>query len=111
MNGQFVFKNAVIRFEQVILEGLKKNNLSPEDIDLLIPHQANLRISQFVQRKFGLKDDQVYNNIEKYGNTTAASIPICLSEARDKGKINNGDLVLCVAFGSGFLWGSTIIKW
>ena len=111
MNGQFVFKNAVIRFEQVILEGLKKNNLSPEDIDLLIPHQANLRISQFVQRKFGLKDDQVYNNIEKYGNTTAASIPIALTEAWESGKIKSGDNIVLAAFGSGFTWGSVIINW
>ena len=93
MNGQFVFKNAVVRLEQVILEGLK-NNLSTEDIDLLIPHQANLRISQFVQRKFGLKDGQVYNNIEKYGNTTAASIPIALTEAWESGLINTGDKIV-----------------
>ena len=111
MNGQMVFKNAVVRFEQVILEGLKKNNLSPEDIDLLIPHQANLRISQFVQRKFGLKDDQVYNNIEKYGNTTAASVGIALTEALDEGKIKENDIVILAAFGAGFYWGSVVIRW
>jgi 3-oxoacyl-[acyl-carrier-protein] synthase-3 len=111
MNGQFVFKNAVVRFSEVIMEGLQKNNLGPQDIDMLIPHQANLRISQFVQKKFGLSDDQVYNNITKYGNTTAASIPIALTEAWEKGKINEGDTVVLAAFGSGFTWGSVIIKW
>ncbi|MEM1340192.1 MAG: beta-ketoacyl-ACP synthase III [Bacteroidota bacterium] len=111
MNGQFVFKNAVVRFSEVILEGLKKNTLQPSDIDLLIPHQANLRISQFVQKKFGLSDDQVYNNIMRYGNTTAASIPIAVTEAWEKGKIKKGDLVVLAAFGSGFTWGSVIIRW
>lgn len=111
MNGQFVFKNAVVRFSEVIMEGLQKNNLGPQDIDMLIPHQANLRISQFVQKKFGLSDDQVYNNITKYGNTTAASIPIALTEAWENGKIKEGDTVVLAAFGSGFTWGSVIIKW
>ena len=111
MNGQFVFKNAVVRFSEVIMEGLMANGLSKEDIDLLVPHQANLRISQFIQRKFGLSDDQVFNNIMKYGNTTAASIPIALTEAWEQGKVKEGDLVVLAAFGSGFTWGSVIIKW
>ena len=111
MNGQFVFKNAVVRFSEVIMEGLQKNNLGPQDIDMLIPHQANLRISQFVQKKFGLSNDQVFNNIMKYGNTTAASIPIALTEAWESGKIKEGDVVVLAAFGSGFTWGSVIIKW
>lgn len=111
MNGQFVFKNAVVRFSEVIIEGLQQNNLEKDAIDMLIPHQANLRISQFVQKKFGLLDDQVFNNIQKYGNTTAASIPIALTEAWEQGKINDGDTVVLAAFGSGFTWGSTIIKW
>lgn len=111
MNGQFVFKNAVVRFSEVIKEGLKANQLEPADIDLLIPHQANLRIAQFIQRKFRLRDDQVYNNIMKYGNTTAASIPIALTEAWEMGKIKEGDLVVLAAFGSGFTWGSCIIRW
>lgn len=111
MNGQFVFKNAVVRFAEVINEGLEANNLSVSNIDMLIPHQANLRISQFIQKKFGLNDDQVYNNIQKYGNTTAASIPIALTEAWEKGKIKSGDTVVLAAFGSGFTWGSAIIKW
>jgi len=111
MNGQFVFKNAVVRFSEVIIEGLEKNKLKPEDINMLVPHQANLRISQFVQKKFGLSNDQVFNNIMKYGNTTAASIPIALTEAWEEGKVKDGDLVVLAAFGSGFTWGSAIIRW
>jgi 3-oxoacyl-[acyl-carrier-protein] synthase-3 len=111
MNGQFVFKNAVVRFSEVINEGLQANDLQVSDIDLLVPHQANLRISQFIQQKFKLSDDQVYNNIMNYGNTTAASIPIALTEAWEKGKIKSGDLVVLAAFGSGFTWGSVIIRW
>ncbi len=111
MNGQFVFKHAVKRFSEVISEGLQKNKLEVSDIDMLIPHQANLRISQFIQKRFGLSDDQVYNNIQKYGNTTAASIPIALSEAHQQGNIKEGDTVVLAAFGSGFTWGSVIIKW
>lgn len=111
MNGQFVFKNAVVRFAEVINEGLQVNNLQVSDINMLIPHQANLRISQFIQQKFKLSDEQVFNNIQKYGNTTAASIPIALTEAWEQGKIKQGDLVVLAAFGSGFTWGSAIIRW
>ena len=111
MNGQFVFKHAVVRFSEVIMEGLQQNQLKPEDIDMLIPHQANLRIAQFIQKKFGLSDEQVFNNIQKYGNTTAASIPIALTEAWEAGKIKEGQYVVLAAFGSGFTWGSVIMKW
>jgi 3-oxoacyl-[acyl-carrier-protein] synthase-3 len=111
MNGQFVFKNAVTRFSEAISDGLEANNLKSENIDLLIPHQANLRISQFVQRKFKLSDDQVYNNIMRYGNTTAASVIIALTEAWEQGKIKDNDLVVLAAFGAGFTWGSVIIRW
>ncbi|EKT4552233.1 ketoacyl-ACP synthase III [Flavobacterium psychrophilum] len=111
MNGQFVFKHAVVRFSEVINEALEANNLQVSDIDMLIPHQANLRISQFIQKKFELNDDQVFNNIQKYGNTTAASIPIALTEAWEQGKIKSGDTVVLAAFGSGFTWASAIIKW
>ncbi|TXK73130.1 3-oxoacyl-ACP synthase III family protein [Mesonia sp. K4-1] len=111
MNGQFVFKNAIARFSEVIHEGLQENGLEVKDIDMLIPHQANLRIAQFIQKKFQLKDEQVYNNIQKYGNTTAASIPIALTEAWEKGKIKEGDHVVLAAFGSGFTWGSAVISW
>ncbi|MDX1542678.1 MAG: beta-ketoacyl-ACP synthase III [Christiangramia sp.] len=111
MNGQFVFKNAVQRFSEVINEGLQANGLEVADIDMLIPHQANLRISQFIQQKFRLNDDQVYNNIQRYGNTTAASIPIALTEAWENGLVKEEDVVVLAAFGSGFTWGSAIIKW
>ena len=111
MNGQFVFKNAVVRLAEVINEGLEANGLTVGDIDMLVPHQANLRISQFVQHQFKLSDAQVYNNIMKYGNTTAASVPIALAEAVGEGKIKEGDVVVLAAFGSGFTWASAIIRW
>ncbi|MBA21850.1 MAG: 3-oxoacyl-ACP synthase [Flavobacteriales bacterium] len=111
MNGQVVFKHAVVRFLEVINEGLQKNNWQASDIDMLVPHQANLRISQFIQKKFGLDDHQVYNNIMRYGNTTAASIPIALTEAWEEGKIKEGSKVVLAAFGSGFTWGSSMMVW
>ncbi|HMG16219.1 MAG TPA: beta-ketoacyl-ACP synthase III [Saprospiraceae bacterium] len=111
MDGQFVFKLAVQKFPEVIKEALDEAGLKPEDIDMLIPHQANLRISQFVQRTLKLRDDQVWNNIQKYGNTTAASIPIALCEAWEAGKIKEGDLVCLAAFGSGFTWASALLRW
>lgn len=111
MNGNFVFKHAVTRFPEAIMEALQQAGEKIENIKLLIPHQANLRISQFVQKQLGLSDEKVYNNIQKYGNTTAASIPIALSEAYNMGKIEKGDLVCLVAFGSGFTWGAILLKW
>lgn len=111
MDGTFVFKNAVVRFSEVIMEGLTTNNLTKDDIDMFIPHQANLRIAQYIQKKFALRDDQVFNNIMKYGNTTAGSIIIALTEAWEEGKIKEGDNVVLAAFGSGFTWGSVIMKW
>lgn len=111
MDGQAVFKKAVVKFPEVIGEALAKNNLKNTDIDLLVPHQANLRISQFVQKTLGLRDDQVFNNIQKYGNTTAASVPIALSEAWETGKVKEGDLICLAAFGAGFTWGSALIRW
>ncbi len=111
MDGPAVFKKAVEKFPEVIMEALNKNNYKPSDLKLLIPHQANLRIAQFVQQKLRLTDQQVYNNIHKYGNTTAASIPIALCEAWEDGKIANGDLVCLAAFGSGFTWGSALLRW
>jgi 3-oxoacyl-[acyl-carrier-protein] synthase III len=111
MDGPAVFKKAVEKFPEVILESLNKNNLQTSDLRLLIPHQANLRISQFVQKKLRLNDDQVYNNIQKFGNTTAASIPIALCEAWEDGKIKEGDLVCMAAFGSGFTWASALMRW
>lgn len=111
MDGPAVFKKAVVKFPEVIMEALDKNGYQSTDIDMLIPHQANLRISQFVQQKLKLQDHQVYNNIMNYGNTTAASIPIALCEAWEKGMIKEGDLVCLAAFGSGFTWASALMKW
>lgn len=111
MNGNFVFKHAVNRFPETIEEALKDANKSIEDLDMFIPHQANLRIAQFIQKKLNLPDNKVFNNIQKYGNTTAASIPIALSEAIEQGKIKRGDLVLLSAFGSGFTWGSILFNY
>lgn len=111
MDGQAVFKRAVVKFPEVIMEALQKNNLQPSDLKLMVPHQANLRISQFVQHKLKLRDDQVYNNIQRYGNTTAASIPIALCEAWQEGRLEKGDLVCLAAFGSGFTWASALLRW
>jgi 3-oxoacyl-[acyl-carrier-protein] synthase-3 len=111
MNGNQVFKHAVTRFTEVIQEALQANNLTKNDISLLIPHQANLRISQFIQQKMELNDDQVYNNIMRYGNTTAASIPIAMSEAWAEGKIKENNVICLAAFGSGFTWASALLRW
>jgi len=111
MDGPAVFKKAVVKFPEVIMEALAKNGYTPQDLDMLIPHQANLRIAQFVQHTLKMRDDQVYNNIQHYGNTTAASVPIALCEAWEKGLIKDGDLVCLAAFGSGFTWGSALLRW
>lgn len=111
MEGQAVFKMAVRKFPEVIMESLAKAGMGPGDLDVLIPHQANLRINQFVQKTMRLQDHQVYNNIMRYGNTTAASIPLALSEARDEGAVKKGDTVVLAAFGAGFTWGSIVLKW
>ncbi len=111
MDGPAVFKKAVVKFPEVINEALSANHLQASDLKLLIPHQANLRIAQYVQQTLGLRDDQVFNNIHKYGNTTAASVPIALCEAWEAGKIQDGDLVCLAAFGSGFTWASALIRW
>ena len=111
MDGPSVFKKAIVKIPEVIIESLNTNGYKPSDINMLIPHQANLRIAQFVQQKLELSDEQVHNNIQKYGNTTAASVPIALCEAWELGKIKNGDLVCLAAFGSGFTWASALLKW
>ncbi|MCT7904780.1 3-oxoacyl-[acyl-carrier-protein] synthase 3 [Candidatus Ornithobacterium hominis] len=110
MNGNFVFKHAVARFSESIVEVLKDSGYTREDLDLFIPHQANLRISQFIQKQLNLPDEKVFNNIQKYGNTTAASIPIALSEAKQQGRVKVNDLVCLTAFGSGFTWGSVLLR-
>jgi len=111
MDGPTVFKKAVIKLPEVVAEALAQNGLTTADIDMLIPHQANLRIAQFVQQKLRLPDSKVHNNIQKYGNTTAASVPIALCEAWEEGKIKEGDLVCLAAFGSGFTWAGALIRW
>lgn len=111
MNGNAVFKHAVVRFMEVINESLNANGYQPDDLALLVPHQANIRISNYVQQQMNLPAEKVFNNIQQYGNTTAASIPIALTEAFDQGRVNSGDLICLAAFGSGFTWASALIKW
>lgn len=110
MNGREVFKTAVVKFPEVVGEALSTNNMSVEDVDLLIPHQANLRISEFVRKSLKMDEDKVYNNIMRYGNTTAASIPIAFKEAWNEGLIQEGSLVCLAAFGSGYTWASALIR-
>lgn len=111
MEGKKVFKHAVTRMPQALMEGMVANGLKLDDIQMLIPHQANLRINQMVAKMIGLPEDRMHNNIQKYGNTTAASIPICMHEAVELGKIKPGDLVCLVAFGAGLTWGSAFLRW
>ncbi|HTR20439.1 MAG TPA: beta-ketoacyl-ACP synthase III [Gemmatimonadales bacterium] len=111
MEGREVFKHATTKMPESVHAALQANGLTIADIKLLIPHQANLRISEMVQKQLGLRDDQVFNNIQKYGNTTAASIPIALCEALEQGRLGRGDLLMLTAFGSGFTWGSAAIRW
>jgi 3-oxoacyl-[acyl-carrier-protein] synthase III len=111
MEGQKVFKHAISKMPEVVREALAKNGLAPGDLKLLVPHQANLRISQMVQRSLELRDDQVFNNVQRYGNTTAASIPLALAEAVEARGIARGDLVGLCAFGAGFTWASALVRW
>jgi 3-oxoacyl-[acyl-carrier-protein] synthase-3 len=111
MNGKLVFMNAVKYFPEVIREALADCNLKDTDIDLLVPHQANARITVHIQKEMNLPDEKIVSNIDKYGNTTAASIPIGLCEAWQDGRIKEGDLVALAAFGSGFMWASALIRW
>jgi len=111
MEGREVFKYASILMPQSVAAALEANHVTPGDVKLLVPHQANLRIIEMVQKAVGLRDDQVYTNIERYGNTTAASIPIALDEALCEGRLARGDLLLLTAFGSGFTWASAAVRW
>jgi 3-oxoacyl-[acyl-carrier-protein] synthase-3 len=111
MEGRYVFKHAVNRFPEVIEEALAANGLTITDLDLLIPHQANLRISQLVGLGLELPEEKVFNNIQRYGNTTAASIPIALYEAVESGRVTPGALVCLAAFGAGFTWGAALMRW
>lgn len=111
MNGRYVFKHAVTRFPEVILEALEAAGEKIENVDLVIPHQANQRITEAVQMRLGLPKEKVFSNIHKYGNTTAASIPIAMSEALEQGLIKEGNLICLASFGSGFTWASSLIRW
>lgn len=111
MDGKEVFRHAVARMPESVRAVLAAIGRQPGDVALLLAHQANLRISEMIQRELGLRDEQVYNNIQRYGNTTAATIPIALDECVRAGRIARGDLVVLTAFGSGFLWGSAAVSW
>ncbi len=111
MDGRQVFKNAVIRMCEAATEILQRNSLTPDDIALIVPHQANLRINEAVRERLGFREEQVFNNIQKYGNTTSATIPIALSEAEEEGRLKRGDLLLTLAFGAGFTWGANLVVW
>jgi 3-oxoacyl-[acyl-carrier-protein] synthase-3 len=111
MVGREVFKMAVTKIPEVIREALQANNLKLEDIDLFLPHQANLRINQFAAQQLGVPEEKFYSNIQRYGNTTAGSLPIALSETLEQGLVKEGSLIMMVAFGSGFTWGANIIRW
>jgi 3-oxoacyl-[acyl-carrier-protein] synthase-3 len=111
MEGREVFKYASVLMPQSVATALAQNGLTPADVSLLVPHQANLRILEMVQKAAGLREDQVYTNIQKYGNTTAASIPIALHEAVGEGRLKRGDVLILTAFGSGFTWGSAAVRW
>lgn len=111
MNGRNVFKNAVVKMPEAVRIGLKHNNLTIEDVDHLIPHQANERISLMVARNLKIPVEKVIRNIDRFGNTTSASIPIALDEAVKQGRIKEGDVVVLTAFGSGYTWASAVIRW
>jgi 3-oxoacyl-[acyl-carrier-protein] synthase-3 len=111
MNGREVFRHAVTRMPESVRAALQANGLGVEDINLLIAHQANLRINEFVQKQLCLRDDQVYNNIDRFGNTTAATLPIAIDECVTSGRLSRGDLLVLTAFGSGFTWASACIRW
>ena len=109
--GREVFKFAVREMEDAARDILEQHGIAADEVSCVIPHQANLRISEAMQKELGLRDDQVYNNIMYYGNTTAATIPIALDECVRSGRVKRGDLVVMTAFGSGFMWGSALIRW
>jgi 3-oxoacyl-[acyl-carrier-protein] synthase III len=111
MDGKEVFRHAVVRMPQSVQAVLQASGRTTADLKLLIAHQANLRIAEMMQRTLCLRDDQIYNNIQYYGNTTAATIPIALDECVRAGRIQEGDLIVLTAFGSGFLWGSAAAVW
>jgi len=111
MNGRFVFKHAVVKFPAVIHEAMEAAGIKPEEVDLVVPHQANLRITEAVSKRLGIGMERFVSNIHKYGNTTAASIAIALSEAYEEGRVKDNDIICLAAFGSGFTWGAMFLRW
>jgi 3-oxoacyl-[acyl-carrier-protein] synthase-3 len=111
MDGRFVFKHAVTRMPEVVKEALQHNNMTIADVDLFIFHQANLRINEYVAKSLEIPESKIFNNIEKYGNTSAASVGICLDECVRSDRIKKNDVVCVTTFGSGFTWGSAVIRW
>jgi 3-oxoacyl-[acyl-carrier-protein] synthase-3 len=111
MDGKEVFRHAVVRMPQSVRAVMSSTGEAVENLKLLLAHQANLRIAEAMQKELGLRDDQVYNNIMWYGNTTAATIPIALDECVRNGRLQRDDLLVMTAFGSGFLWGSAVVRW
>ena len=111
MDGQVIFKHAVVKLSEVVHEALRHNKLALEDIDHFLFHQANLRINEFVAGSLRIPEGKVYDNIEKYGNTSAGAIPIVLDELLEMGRVKEGHRLLMAGFGSGFIWGSCLIRW
>jgi 3-oxoacyl-[acyl-carrier-protein] synthase-3 len=111
MQGRRVFKNALKFMPEVIWEGLRYNGLTLDDVDLIVPHQANLRINEAVAQLLGIEPERMYSNIERYGNTTAASIPLALRDAEQEGRLKRGDTVVLASFGAGFTWASAVVRW
>ena len=111
MNGKNVYKHAVTRMPEVIMEALNANGYKVSDIDILVPHQANMRINEYVAGTLGLAPEKVVHNIQKYGNTTAATIPLCFYDAIEDGRLKPGTLVCVAAFGAGFTWASSLLRW
>jgi 3-oxoacyl-[acyl-carrier-protein] synthase-3 len=111
MEGRTVFKHAITRMCEATETLLTRNGLKAQDVSLVLPHQANMRINEMVREKLGLPPEKFFNNIHKYGNTTAATVPLCLAEAVEEGRLKKGDLALTVAFGAGFTWGANLIRW
>ena len=110
MNGRHVFRWAIAKMPEVSLSVLQRNGVTVEELDLVVPHQANKRINEAVSQKLEIPPEKVVHNIQKYGNTTAASIPLALSEAVQEGRAKKGDLILMPAFGSGFTWGAALVR-
>lgn len=111
MQGKDVFKEAVKAIESSSLEAIRMANITPDEIDLFIPHQANYRILEAVRKRLGLPEEKVFSNLDRYGNTSSASVPIALDEAARSGRIKEGDIILFSVFGAGFTWGAAVLRW